>query len=208
MHGAEEFRERNGLVRRPAKLVQFLLALLLCNLLSCSREEGRAGGGAQEQPTVRPYPSAAPLVDLEGLKKELRSLKGKVVLVDFWATYCVPCVKGLPRVAALKKRFGGQGFEVLLVNRDLPDDWPKALKTLKERASGLKCVVLEDASRDAAIEYFGTNWRGELPARFLIDRSGGIVGEFLAESTDEDIAQAVSSLLKESSASGGKGRQK
>ncbi len=56
--------------------------------------------------------------DLSGIKRDLAQYKGKVLLVDFWATWCGPCVRELPGVLASHKKYGAQGFEVLAVSLD------------------------------------------------------------------------------------------
>jgi len=64
--------------------------------------------------------TAAPDLNLPGLKDavSLAQLKGKVVYVDFWASWCGPCKKSFPFMNELKAKYGAQGFEVLAVNLD------------------------------------------------------------------------------------------
>jgi len=171
---------------------------LLVFLGSCSRSDPPSGSvesGAAAGETFS-YPSTPPLVDLEGLRKKVDSLRGKVILLDFWATYCGPCIKALPYLAALQKRFGRKGFQVLAVNRDFPRDWPEARRILEGKGANFPCVVLENGSSDAAVAWLGKKWRSELPARFLLDREGRVAGEFLGDAAEKEIEDAAASLIE------------
>jgi thiol-disulfide isomerase/thioredoxin len=142
------------------------------------------------------YPTKPPLVDLAGLNAAIAEHRGSVVLLDFWASYCAPCVKALPQVAELGRQLSPRGLRVLAVNRDDPEDWEReALPILKKLPAHLPCVVLEHGSSDAAVSQFGKRWRSELPARFLLDRSGAVVREFLAEATEAEVESAIMELL-------------
>ncbi len=114
------------------------------------------------------------VVDLDGLQQRLAQYRGKVVYVDFWATWCVPCIQALPELAALQKKYGPRGLQVIAVSFDDPDDWQrKAASRLREAGWTGPAVVMEDATaRDAVVDWLGDDWRSELPARFLLDRDG------------------------------------
>jgi thiol-disulfide isomerase/thioredoxin len=58
------------------------------------------------------------LVDLDGNPLDWSAYKGKVVLIDFWATWCMPCLKELPNIRTVRDEFGAKGFEVLSINMD------------------------------------------------------------------------------------------
>src|SRR5688572_11718521 len=68
---------------------------------------------------VLPRPAGAlPLTTLDGVKKSLADYKGKVVLVDFWATWCGPCIKAMPDLQKLHNKQSSNGFAVLGVSVD------------------------------------------------------------------------------------------
>ena len=183
-------------------VVGLLFAFVLSALIgSCSRSEPNASDPSRGEKTVEALaiPATPVVVDFEGLKKRVSSLRGKVVLLDFWATYCGPCVKALPHLSALQKRFGPKGLLVLAVNRDFPRDWPQAKRILESKGVNFPCVVLENGSSDAVVAWLGRKWRSELPARFLIDREGKVVGEFLGDAEEKEIEEAVASLVERNS---------
>jgi cytochrome c biogenesis protein CcmG/thiol:disulfide interchange protein DsbE len=118
-------------------------------------------------------------VDLAGKKVRLEDYRDKVVLLNFWATWCAPCKIETPWLIELKKQYGPQGFEILGVSfDDLDKDDPKLLA--KDKAEIVKTVaalhipypVLIDG--DSISKPYGDT--EVYPTSFFIDRNGKIVG--------------------------------
>jgi peroxiredoxin len=104
------------------------------------------------------------LSDLSGKVVKLSDLKGKVVLVDFWASWCVPCKEELPVLEALHKKYAGDGLVIIGVNADSErDNMTKFLRRTK-----LSFTVVHDVDRKVAGRYAPT----KMPSSYLIDRSG------------------------------------
>ena len=163
------------------KLLRYPLLLLV---LSCSLLPGLAA--AKE---LRPWSGGRTplltLTDLDGKAYDLTAHRGKVVLVNFWATWCEPCRDEMPALGRLQKKLGPGQFVVLAVNADEPES--RIRKFLEQVPLGFP--VLLDPERKA-----GKAWNARvLPASFVIDREGRIrytaVGEL-----DWD-AEAVSARI-------------
>ncbi|MGQ0556554.1 MAG: TlpA family protein disulfide reductase [Nitrospiraceae bacterium] len=116
-------------------------------------------------------PLAAPgfvLTTIEGRTIESSQLRGHIVLVNFWATWCGPCKEEMPALKRLKEHFAGKSFELLAVTTD---QQVEGIRTFV-RALGLEFPVLLDDTKDVSAA-FGV--RG-LPTTVLIDQQGRLVG--------------------------------
>jgi peroxiredoxin len=104
------------------------------------------------------------LVDLEGKRIDRAALAGKVVVVDFWATWCAPCKQELPVLQRLYERYAKQGLVVVAVSVD------KDATNVRKFASELKLSfpVLHDAKHDVA----GRFDPPRMPSSFIVDRKG------------------------------------
>jgi len=108
------------------------------------------------------------LTDIHGTKWNLKSLRGKVVLVNFWATWCPPCVKELPDLGAVYARFRDQGFVILGISDEDPS---KLQPFLSQHKIGYP--VLSDPGGKTG-EAFEAPAIG-IPESFLYDREGHLV---------------------------------
>ncbi|HQW83690.1 MAG TPA: TlpA disulfide reductase family protein [Ferruginibacter sp.] len=106
----------------------------------------------------------------DGNMIKLSSLAEKVVLVDFWASWCAPCRAANPFVQKLYKKYGKNGFEVYAVSLDVKKEaWLKAIKKDKLTYS---LVIDTDGWKSKVAESYFVD---QLPTNFLLDRKGKIV---------------------------------
>jgi thiol-disulfide isomerase/thioredoxin len=104
--------------------------------------------------------------DLDGRKVDLRDFRGRVVVVNFWATWCYPCKEELPSLQRLRSKLAGRRFEVLTVNFG---EFPQKITQYLEREN-ISLPVLLDTQKDAA-----RDWKvGGLPMTFLVDAKGRV----------------------------------
>jgi peroxiredoxin len=108
------------------------------------------------------------LTDLQGTAWNLKDLKGKVVLVNFWATWCPPCLKEIPDLQTLYERFKGEGLVILAIS---DEDAGKVQPFVAKHK--MTYPVFVDPKRNV-IGLFGIDG---IPKSFVYDRSGNLVAE-------------------------------
>jgi len=135
--------------------------------------------------------AAMPRLDDSGKSVTLASMRGKVVYVDFWASWCVPCRISMPTLDRLFKENAARGFEVVGVNKDVrSDDAERFLKRVP-----VSFVLVADSSDNLAKAFDVKT----MPSGYLIDRKGvvrHIHGGF-TRSTSDALAEQVEKLLAE-----------
>ena len=135
-------------------------------------------------------PAAMVLADIDGREVDLASLRGEVVLVNFWATWCEPCRKEMPSLQRLQQNLGGKGFRVVAVN--IGEGAPRIRQFLER--TPVSFTMLRDADSEVM-----KAWRVRmLPASFLVDRKGMLRYQIVGEADYEDPAQQapILELLK------------
>ncbi len=125
--------------------------------------------------------------DISGQMVKLSALKGKVVLLDFWATWCPPCRVEVPHLLALQRRFKGKDF--VLISVSLDRDLPAARQFVKDKAMDWVHIIDLAAGRELAnlyqVEY--------IPSTFIIGRKGTIEARQLR---GDELANKIAALLK------------
>jgi len=139
-------------------------------------------------------PALTPL-DEAGFQKLIDSHKGKVVLYEFWATWCKPCGAEVPKLVKLRAKLKSRGFEVVTISDDETEQEASALKAI--RAAGVTGVVYRKQSQDDD-HFFNAidpRWGGALPALFLYDRNGRKSRSFIGETDMGVLESAIRKLL-------------
>jgi thiol-disulfide isomerase/thioredoxin len=134
-------------------------------------------------------------VDEGGYQSLLKSQQGKVVLVDFWATWCEPCRAEIPVLAGLAKKWSDRGLALITVSADEPEQETAAFRLLRQKGVPIPAYVKRPKDDDRFINSIDPKWSGALPALFLYDRSGRKVRSFIGETEPAAIEAAIRKLL-------------
>ncbi len=128
---------------------------------------------------------------LDGRRSELAALRGHVVLVNFWATGCAPCVEEMPAMVANWRRFSPQGFETLAVAMAYD---PPALVSNFATARALPFGVVIDNTGEIARKLGNVQFT---PTSLLIDKRGAIVKRWVGKTDFEAIAPLIADLERQ-----------
>ena len=125
--------------------------------------------------------------DLQHRKLDLRAYRGKVILLDFWATWCASCQLEMPRFVAWQTQYGPRGLQIIGVSMD--DDSAAALKVYDKQKWNYP-VAMGD-------EKLGQLYSGVLglPVAFLIDKNGIIQAQFQGETDLKQIEEQIKQML-------------
>ena len=124
------------------------------------------GSGELSPYTAHPGTAAFNLADLKGQQHSLDDYRGQVVLINFWASWCLPCVMEMPGMQRLADTLKDQPFEILAVNIS---DTENQIREFIKRMDLRLTILMDDNG-----ETFKA-WQGKvLPASFLLDRTGRV----------------------------------
>jgi len=114
-------------------------------------------------------PEEVPVIEFKDLKQYLNRSDNQLYVVNFWATWCKPCVKELPYFNRIEKEYGDQGVQVLLVSLDFTSNLASKVNPfVKKRDLAPLVMLLDQPSGDAWINKISNNWSGAIPATLLI----------------------------------------
>jgi thiol-disulfide isomerase/thioredoxin len=147
-----------------------------------------------DTPQMRMIGQGAPEFDLmkiDGTPFKLKENRGKILIVDFWATWCGPCIRSIPSLIEISKEYKEAGVELVLVNCEEPET---RVRPFLERLKSIPTVVL-DTDGTVSKQYSVA----AIPQTVLIDRDGGIV-EVLVGASDENeeiLRKKIETLIKQ-----------
>jgi thiol-disulfide isomerase/thioredoxin len=140
-------------------------------------------------------PPVAPATPAE-LRATLADRNGKVVLVNFWATWCRPCLKELPELQALEAKLAPRGFELLAVSLDEPADGETVVAPFLARwFPGLRTLIRTTRDMDATVSVLDPAWNEVLPTSYIVGRDGKVAARLQGGKSAAEFEAAVLPLL-------------
>ena len=112
------------------------------------------------------------VVDFDGLYSKIDLSVDKTYVINFWATWCAPCVKELPYFEEINKEFKDKNTEVILVSLDFPSQIESKLKPyLKKNKIKSKVMLLDDSKMNTWVPKVSEQWDGGIPATLSVNSS-------------------------------------
>ena len=160
-----------------------VVAALLCGLFLSGTP-----AQAQDAPALTQSAPAWKLKDLDGHAVSFAQFKGKVVVVDFWATWCGPCIGEIPGYIELQKKYGTEGLVIVGISVDRKS--PAYVKKFAvSKGINYNLVMADDSVMDA---FGGVE---SIPTTFLINREGRIVHRKVGAMPHEEYEKLVAAAL-------------
>lgn len=140
-------------------------------MASCKNESEENKRVATAQPTVEQALISLDVYDFEGLKPLLKTTSDSIYVVNFWATWCAPCIKELPYFETLNATYKDKNVEVVLVSLDFPKKYESHLKPfIRTNRLQSKVVALNDSDANTWIPQIDTGWSGSIPATLIFTK--------------------------------------
>ena len=170
--------------------MRYKIVLLIILLVACKEEP-------KEKEIIAPIEESLEAINLEiydyeGLKPFLNKPDNKIHVVNFWATWCAPCIKELPYFEQLNVNYAHDNVEVLLVSLDFPRQYESKLKPyLIENKIKSKVICFDDTDQNTWIPAIDSSWSGALPATIIYkgDRRQFYEKSFTYEELEKELKQ-------------------
>jgi len=112
------------------------------------------------------------IVDFEGFYSKIDLTTDKTYVINFWATWCAPCVKELPYFEKVNKEFKDKNVEVILLSLDFPSQIEtKLIPYLKRNKIKSKVILLDDSKMNTWVPRVSEQWDGGIPATLIVNAS-------------------------------------
>jgi cytochrome c biogenesis protein CcmG/thiol:disulfide interchange protein DsbE len=163
------------MIKRTIARLRWLVpaAALLLTACGAGDAEDKGANSPADEPSHDLIGNRAPEISVvamtgHGRSVSLKNLRGKVVVVDFWGTFCEPCKKSFPKLQELNAKYGDSGLEIVAISEDEAEDKDK-IPSFAD-AYGAKFTIAWDSHKSAAKLYNLPT----MPSSFVIDRRGRV----------------------------------
>lgn len=146
-------------------------------------------------PPEPPAPAGIANLDEAGWREVKARNQNRVLLVNFWATWCDPCREESPALVRLHNTYRGRGLSLVAISMDEPESVGEVEKFLKSQGAQFGSYRRNFRDFGAFIDTINPRWGGGLPASFLYDRNGNLVESWQGATSYEEFEKAVKPLL-------------
>lgn len=151
---------------------RIILLFITLAFLSCGENKDQQAGATGPEMAKAEYPDGLEVYDFKGLEPLLNKKDAKTYVVNFWATWCKPCIKELPYFETINQNYKDKNVQVILVSLDFPNQYEnKLLPYIEEHGLKSKVVALDDTDMNSWIPKVDENWGGAIPATIIYNNS-------------------------------------
>ena len=136
------------------------------------------------------------LMDANGFQELLNSNKGNVLVVNIWATWCIPCVEEMPDLIKLANYYKDESVKIVAISIDYNDEIEsKILPFIKKQNLNFPVYVNNFKNDEQFINYFNKDWSGAIPATFVYDKTGNQKEFLLGKHSFDDFKKSIEQVL-------------
>lgn len=154
---------------------KLLFVAIAIVLVGCKKEEKKSNElayGIQPVEVIMGNGIKVPVYDYNALEPMLHATDDKTYVINFWATWCKPCVEELPSFEKLNQEFKNKDVEVVLVSLDFPTKITSQLiPFIKEKSLSSTVVLLDDPKQNTWIPKVDKDWSGAIPATLIFNKN-------------------------------------
>lgn len=142
------------------------------------------------------FSQSIPRWKLADLKAALQNRKDPVV-INFWATFCKPCIAELPHFQKMANQYKSKGVQLIMVSVDLRETYPAKIESFRKRLGLTSPVVfLDESNADVFCPAVDSSWSGAIPATIFLNNKTGYRKFFEAELTKEKFEAEIKKMLR------------
>lgn len=188
---------------RPAKFKTGLLHAVLFSLMPAmtlqalfnsrlfAADQNAASKSGKSEITIKEVPT----VDGQKFAEILKRLRGRVVVVNLWATWCVPCRQEFPLLVQLYEQYKSKGLELLAISNDDLQNLDDVKDFIRDRHVTFTTFIVDPKGANSLREAIYPHWTGALPLTFFFDKQGVLKSHLSGALNSKDFESAVKPLL-------------
>ena len=180
-------------------MYRILFLIVLFTLFSCSKDDGQSDRDDVKQDSKStaddPTDIDVSLIDADGFQSLVNQHRGKVLFINTWATWCVPCIEEFPDLVRLQKYYHNSDVVFVGISVDFPDEVESKVKPfLYSQKVNFPNYVQNFKQPEDLINLLNEKWRGAVPATFIYDKDGNQQKFLLGKHSFDDFKTEIESI--------------